>query len=466
MLDSISPDGSRVIIRRTTPFAPFDCFMSHVQTSSGRHRFYGWTLLGVLWVILLANLAFPMYGASVMNSYMARDFGMNRAMLGMAVTSFTLLSGLPAPIVAVIVNRVGVRTTVALGGGLVCVGAIAMVFAVTAWQAVVIYGGVIGFGVALSGPLPAQVSVANWFFARRALALSIVLSAAAIGGFVAVPLLNRLIVAFHDNWRAGWWLVAALSALASVVAILLVKDKPADIGQFLDGIPESERAGREALSVARRRVFRTTRNWTFSQAMRSRSIWTILFAAIVTSGGYALFLGHGIVHLQDQGLTTVVAARVMGTLVLSTLLGKIGVGVLADHIEPRWLWAAAMLSFGVGIAAMLTVRHPAAAYACAVCLGAGFGGSLVGSMTLVSDYFGAKVFASLIGIVFAVQTSIGAIAPLAAGYLHDRTGSYAIPFDSNAVLCFAAAIGLALLRPPHGRVLAVNEEAQLKESTV
>ncbi len=429
-------------------------------------RFYGWTLLGVLWIILFANLAFPMYGASAMNAYMARDFGMNRAMLGMAVTAFTLLSGLPAPIVAVIVNRIGVRTTLAVGGALVSLGAIAMVFAVTAWQAIVIYGGVIGFGVALSGPLPAQVSVAKWFFARRALALSIVLSAAGIGGFIAVPMLNRIIASFHDNWRAGWVLVAALSATAVVVAILFVKEKPADIGQFLDGVPEIERAGREARSLARRRVFRTTQHWTFSQALHSRSIWVILFAAIVISGGYALFLAHAIVHLQDQGLATAVAARIVGTLVLSTLLGKIGVGILADHVESRWLWATAMLSFGIGSIAMLAVKNAATAYACAVCLGAGFGGALVGSMTLVSDYFGTKAFASLIGIVFAVQTSIGAIAPLAAGIVHDRTGSYVIPFEACAALCFAAAIGLATLRPPQNRLHAFGEEVKLKESAV
>ena len=42
-------------------------------------RFYGWTLVGVLWVIYLLNLAFPSYGAGVINTFMAKDLGLDRS---------------------------------------------------------------------------------------------------------------------------------------------------------------------------------------------------------------------------------------------------------------------------------------------------------------------------------------------------------------------------------------------------
>ena len=43
--------------------------------------FYGWQLLAVLWVVLLVNLAFPAYGSTVINTYMAADLHLDREML-------------------------------------------------------------------------------------------------------------------------------------------------------------------------------------------------------------------------------------------------------------------------------------------------------------------------------------------------------------------------------------------------
>ena len=55
--------------------------------------FYGWKLLLAFWVILAVNLAFPFYGASVINTYMAGDFKMDRQLLGLIFTVFMLTSG-------------------------------------------------------------------------------------------------------------------------------------------------------------------------------------------------------------------------------------------------------------------------------------------------------------------------------------------------------------------------------------
>ena len=51
--------------------------------------FYGWKLLSVLRVIAFVNLAFPNYGASVINTVMAQEMKLDRQTLG-AIVLFTL----------------------------------------------------------------------------------------------------------------------------------------------------------------------------------------------------------------------------------------------------------------------------------------------------------------------------------------------------------------------------------------
>ena len=76
--------------------------------------FYGWKLLAAFWVIVVLNLAFPAYGSSVLNAAMATDLGLNRQSLGTIVAVYLAMSGLPGPFVAMSVNRIGVRRTLAI----------------------------------------------------------------------------------------------------------------------------------------------------------------------------------------------------------------------------------------------------------------------------------------------------------------------------------------------------------------
>ena len=77
--------------------------------------FYGWKLLAAFWFIYLVNLGYPTYGSSVVNAYMATSLHLDRAMLGLAFSVYMLMVGLPGPVVAVIVNRIGVRWTLLIG---------------------------------------------------------------------------------------------------------------------------------------------------------------------------------------------------------------------------------------------------------------------------------------------------------------------------------------------------------------
>src|SRR5271156_1159082 len=88
-----------------------------------KHRFYGWTMLAALWGVMFLNLGFPAYGPAVINAAMAKSVGLHREALGNMFMIYMIMSGLPGPLVAMSVNRFGVRKTLTLGSAFIVSGA-------------------------------------------------------------------------------------------------------------------------------------------------------------------------------------------------------------------------------------------------------------------------------------------------------------------------------------------------------
>jgi len=413
-------------------------------------RFYGWTMLAALWGVMFLNLGFPAYGPAVINPAMAKALGLHREMLGNMFSVYMIMSGLPGPLVAFSVNRFGVRKTLVLGSGFIIIGALLMATVVTSGLAAMLcFGLLVGTGVATGAALASQAGLAQWFVRRRSLALSVLYSAGAIGGFVAAPLLNLLIQA-SGTWRAGWWLLAALSALAACIALIFVRERPEDVGQAADGFGSAPLDGRPRADT--RPSFVTRREWTFREAVRNPVYWVLLISLIGTSGGYTLFLAHGVVHLQDLGHSAGVGAWAVGTMTVTGLIGKVILAALGDRIDPRYIFALFMAVFAVGLLLIVDARATWQVLSFATCFGIGFGGGLVCFMSVLSNYYGTRAFASLAGLAVAINTTVSAIAPKVAGHLFDQGVGYAATFYFLAAWGFISAVVLIFTRRPEATV--------------
>jgi MFS family permease len=427
-------------------------------------EFYGWKLLGVFWLILFANFAFPLYGASVVNTYMAADLHLDRSQLGLAYGLFQWMAGLPAPLVAICVNKKGVRFTMTLGCLTVTAGALLMALVVrTGWQADVVYGVIIAVGALSAGVLPAQTCISRWFTKARARAITLIQTAIGVGGLAAVPALNFAIARVHGNWRVGWWLMASMSAVAAMLVLLFVKERPADLGQLPDGREPGDLAATSAVHGAPGRgVYKTSAEWTFGEVIRTPAMWLLLLSTIGFSAGFPLLVAHGVVHLRDLGHTAAAAAFSISIMVGSSLGGTLLFAAVADRIEPRRIMAAASLVFSVGMLLAINASGPVGLYAYAVCLGSGFGAAFAAAMTLPANYFGTRAYAPIVGVLMAVGTTAGAAGPIAAGYTFDHYGSYRPVFYVISGLSFAGTVLLLFMRPPAqraGRALATSEIA-------
>jgi MFS family permease len=403
-------------------------------------------MLGALWLIMFLNLGFPAYGPAVINPAMAKAFGLPRETLGGIFSIYMIMSGLPGPLVAMSVNRFGVRMTLLLGSVFTIAGALLMATVVRGGiGAMLCYGLLVGAGVATGGAMASQAGLARWFVRRRSLALSVLYSAGAIGGFVAAPLLNRLIQT-TGTWRAGWWLLAALSAVAACVALIFVRERPEDVGQVADGFGAPPADGEPAPDT--RPPFMTRREWTFREAARHPAYWLLLGSLIGGSGGYTLFLAHGVVHLQDLGHTAAVAAWAVSIATVSGLIGKVILAAFGDLIDPRYIYALFIAVFGAGLVIIVNAHALWQVFVFATCIGIGFGGGVVCLMAVLSNYYGTQPFASLAGLAIAINTTLSAIAPKVAGRLFDQGVGYGVTFNFLAAWCFVGAAVLFLMRRP------------------
>jgi MFS family permease len=408
--------------------------------------FYGWVMLGVLWCVFAFNLGFPAYGGPVLNTAMATELGLPRETLGLITTFYIIMSGLPGPLVAMAVNRFGVRRTLVTGSLMNIAGATFMATIANSGVAAYIgFGLLVGGGVSAGAAIASQTALSRWFVRRRALALSILYSSGALGGYLAVKFILPWAMRAGGSWRAGWWVIVTLSAVAGLLAMIFVRERPEDVGLTPDGDAAVGTAGHV---VRTRPAHISATPWEFRDVVRRPTYWLIVASLVGGSGGYTLFLAHGIVHLQDLGHSVDVARGALATMTWTGLLAKAVIMLFGDRLDPRWLWGIFMLFFGAGLVIIVDARTTLAVDAFATCLGVGFGGGVVCLMAVLGNYFGLKAFALLSGIAIAINTTLSALAPYIAGFLFDHGYGYGGTCYFLAGWCFLGALILFAIRKP------------------
>jgi MFS family permease len=109
---------------------------------------------------------------------------------------------------------------------------------------------VIAAGISSATIVPITTVAARWFDRYRGRAMTIPLSASGFAGFLGVPLINKILAANGGNWRQAWLVVAAIAVTSGIIALLLVNEYPADLGQAVDGMPQTAGTSSSTTSAA------------------------------------------------------------------------------------------------------------------------------------------------------------------------------------------------------------------------
>ncbi|MCW8059167.1 MFS transporter [Agrobacterium tumefaciens] len=400
-----------------------------------------WRVLGALWLVVLLVVAVPSAGIAVINARMIADLDLDRSVFGLGFGLFVMMMGFQGPVVAIFIQKFGYQRTVTFGCFVLLIGSVAMASVVnTGWQYVIAFGVVVGTGVCVAGMLPAQAAIARWFHVRRALAVSVVLSAIEFGGFLSPPALDRLLAVSDNNWRLGWWVIAGLAAVALLTARFALIER--DVERLVAENPTTVQTRGETA------VFKSQIHWPLKEAVRSRAYWLILAYMSVAGVAWVFLMAHGVVHLQDIGYSSADAAMAMAITIVASFIGNMTAGFLGDRMSPAIIAAVSMVLVTLGF---FLLSHPegfAGILLYAVPAGIGYGASQVCIMALLGNYFGRESFPSMFGSMMPVSTLCAASGAAGAGAIFDRTGSYALMFNIIIGLCVVGALAVLLASPP------------------
>jgi MFS family permease len=394
--------------------------------------FYGWYIVAVCFLVNFVVFGISVNTFTVYVKPIQADLGWSRGQISLAISLGAVAMGLAAPFIGRLLDRIGAKPAMASGAAIV--GLCTMLLSRTQslpWFYSMFVASGIGQGAATI--IPISLVISNWFSAKRGKALGIAMTGTGLGAMLMVPVTSWLVV--HWGWRTSYLIAGCIILSMVPVNLLFIRTRPSDLGLLPDGgvSAQAETPAAEGLGVP--------------EAIRTQAFWMI-GAMMVLAGVVAMGVGvHLMPYLTDIGHAEARASLIIAGISGMTVIGKIGMGSIAD----RWgVRPAVALAFGlilIGILLLMGAGRLGIAFAFAIVYGFAIGTPLIVNPALTAELLGLAHFGAVFGILTLLNTGGAALGAVLTGRLYDLAGSYTPAFLLFTALAVAAGLcGLSARR--------------------
>jgi MFS family permease len=415
--------------------------------------FYGWVIVGVAFVTIALGVT-ARTSFSLMFPPIVAEFGWDRGLAAGAFSFGFLVSALCSPFVGRLIDRRGPRFVIEGGVVLMAAGLLAATQLRTPWQLYATLGLLVGVGANCMTFTVQSQYLPNWFVRRRALAISIAFAGAGPGAILILPWLQTIVS--HSGWRAACWTLGVLAIVVLMPINLLVRKRPADLGLHPDGDRAGSAAHARRTSNIVDHAWAAT-DWTTRRALRTERFWWLTLGYFC--GGFVWYAVqiHQTKYLVEIGFSPMEAAWALGLVAAVAVPGQIMLGALSDRVGREIVWTVACAGFAICYAALLALagtRSQGLLYLMILSQGV-LGYALTAIMgPIAAEIFEGPHFGAIFGIMSLALIGGGAAGPLAAGVLHDATGSYYSAFAISILLCIISAAAIWMAAPRKVRLVA------------
>ncbi|MCP5116492.1 MAG: MFS transporter, partial [bacterium] len=373
----------------------------------------------------------------------------------------------------VLVHRISPRKLILIGTGLIAlcyvgfsvvtqqgaVGGVLEVFGGSwSYQLLLFYGIWLFFvvGYIFSGPIPHQVIISQWFRKKRGMAMGVAYVGVGAIGALTIPYVAQPLTATFEYTTALLYM-APMVLITWPLVIFVMKDKPADVGQYPDGDPASE-------------AITKIKPAPFSEIMRKRSFWLLVIGSFASIGAIGAIFANMKFILEDQGfveqaLRDDAHAEMNKIILFASIGGRVIMGWMADRYPKKYVMTATYFLVALSIPLLLQVSpdNMSSLYIFAVIFGFGMGADYMLIPLMAAEQFGVNSLARAMAIILPTDTIGQTWFPFVVALVAEGRGSVSDPdYAAALILVFAVAmigaVAIGLL-PKHGREDEALEKA-------
>jgi MFS family permease len=275
-----------------------------------------------------------------------------------------------------------------------------------------------------------MVMLTSWFASGRGRATGILLMASSLGGALFPFLVGTGLE------QSGWRNTVMLAGIGVGIAILgsawlLLRD-----GRLTNQAAPLPSLGPRGVG-------------SLNAALKERRFYAIVF---ITGSLWFIIIAltqHQSIHLaRDIGLAKALLPTVFSLFFGSSVIGKLGFGLLSDRFDLHKVMAISILLLALALLllAQLTAVDRVGLYLYAVMAGVGFSGTFTCIQLLVASHYTGTHYGRILAIVVLIDTLCGALGTRVVALLRESQGDYQMALTIMATLALIAAMVVVRLR--------------------
>lgn len=414
------------------------------SAQQGRQGIYqGWFVVATV-TTMLAVTSGARFLFGVVLKPLSDEYGWSREALASAVTINVIILTILQPLIGVAVDRWGSRRILLLGTLGTALLSVPITLANQLWQIYLFYSVIAAASFAAMSPVNITKLVSGWFTKRRAMALSIASSGAAFGQLAVIPIATWIMA--HFGWRVSYWVIAvAVVGVMLPVGWFFVRDAPAGASDDAAADGEAARAARIVQEQAEPKL-------SIRQAIRVPAYWQLSFGFFVCGYTMSFTQVHMVPYFLDMPEHSVGTMQAVASLALSavggaSVLGAILIGFLADRVGHRQMLTMTYFLRGLSFLILLLAgSNIAGIFLAAIVMGISWTSTTPLTSAISADIYGRASLGAIFGFIFSAMNLGVGVGSIVAGRDYDLTGNYQFALIVNALLGFAAAAIIQLVR--------------------
>tara|TARA_B100000700_G_scaffold327014_1_gene440270 strand:+ start:1692 stop:2930 length:1239 start_codon:yes stop_codon:yes gene_type:complete len=395
----------------------------------------GYPIAGVVFLSTGLSVGMAQYAFGEFSGPLREEFGWSQTELNLSLV-FSFISGLLAPFIGNLSDRIGLRPIMFSSLMLIAVGFLFRPLITELWHwylfSAIVYAGFPGATV-----LPAGKMVGLWFPRTRGRVMGAVVAGNNFGGITMPPLAAAIISTI--SWEMAYVVFGLIMVALGLAALIVILEDEKKVEA------EMNRTNRGDQAIAAKAAAKT--GITVQQALRNHNFWLILIGLVAATFTYQGVLTQLRQHFEESGLAPATATTAVSTIAAMGIASKLAFGRASEKITARIATIISITLQAIGVLFIALSDATPLLWIGIVIFGTGFGGLGALIVLVIQEAFGMLEFGSIIGLMQVGMIASSAGAPFVAGRIHDATGSFDNAFLTVFAIFILGIVTLSIARP-------------------